>query len=166
MVEATPAGRSPLVVDSSALLCRYLGDRRAAAIDLVIDGAVAGDENIVVTALARTEVTMAVHQALGRRASAWPADGVQARIAADWDGFWVVPLDGRCLIRATEIGIAYGLNVTNALHLAAVDRLPRPARFLTVDDRQVVAAESMGFDIVAVDANEVMTTAHGLLAET
>lgn len=150
-----------VVIDSSALMCRYLGDRRSE----VLDRAMSEADQVVVTALARTEVAMAVHLALGGTAAGGAVGtDVQARMADDWDRFWVVPLDGRCLFRAAEIGSRFGLNLTNAMHLAALDRVPRPARYLTIDDRQVVAAEALGFDIVVVDVDETTATAHGLLA--
>ncbi|MEM9561760.1 MAG: type II toxin-antitoxin system VapC family toxin [Actinomycetota bacterium] len=129
-----------LAVDTSALLCRYLPDARRRFVGEVLgDGATP-----VVSALARTEVLLALHQAAGgpeRQRSLWEA------VRRDWDGYWQVPLDGRCLSRATEIGARYGLSVVDAVHLAAADRLPRPVAFLTLDRRQIPAAADLGLQV-------------------
>jgi len=129
-----------VMVDTSALLCRYLPDSRRRFVDEVM---VAHDRWIV-SALARTEVLLALHQAAGapdrhRRL----LDGV----GGDWDLFWEVPLDRRCMARATEVGARYGLSVIDAVHLAAADRLPRPVDYLTLDRRQIPAAADLGLRV-------------------
>ncbi|MDH3303472.1 MAG: PIN domain-containing protein, partial [Acidimicrobiia bacterium] len=136
-----------LIVDSSALLCRYLPDRRQPS----IDGWISTADQVVVTALARTEIELGIHQAVG---VALPGDASHpsARLVVDWDRLWVVPIDRRCLRRAGDLGRAYGLNLVNALHLAAFDTVPRPATLLTIDDRQFAVAADLGFDIVDVSA--------------
>ncbi len=130
----------PLVIDTSALLCRYLPDARRRFV-----GEVMGQfPQLVVSALARTEVLLALHQAAGhpeRHRTLWDSVG------RDWDLFWEVPLDGRCMARATEVGARYGLSVANAIHLAAADRLPRPVAFLTLDRRQIPGAADLGFRV-------------------
>lgn len=154
-----PAGVTPdrLLVDSSALLCRYLPDRRQSDVDNVLSSAA----DLVVTALARTEVELGIHHAVGAPAAGdhhHPA----ARLGRDWDRFWVLPIDQRSLRRATDLGRHYGLNLVNSLHLAAFDAMPRPATLLTVDDRQFVAAVDLGFDVVDLSA-DADGSAHGLL---
>lgn len=129
-----------LTVDTSALLCRYLADARRPFVAEVL----ARHDDRVVSSLARTEVLLALHQAAGgpnRQRSLWEA------VRRDWDGFWEVPLDGRCLARATEIGARYGLAVVDAIHLAAADRLPAPVAYLTLDRRQIPAAADLGFQV-------------------
>ncbi len=129
-----------LVIDTSALLCRYLPDARRRFVSEVM----AEHQNWVVSGLARTEVLLALHQAAGesrRHRDLW--DGVRS----DWNLFWEVPLDGRCMARATEVGARYGLSVVNAIHLAAADRLPRPVEFLTLDRRQIPAAADLGLRV-------------------
>lgn len=126
-----------LAIDTSALLCRYLPDARRRFVgDRMIE---AGD--LVVSGLARAEVLLALHQAAGGPERRRPLVDAVRR---DWDGFWEVPLDGRCLSRATEIGSRYGLSVVDAVHLAAADRLPRPVGYLTIDRRQIPAAADLG----------------------
>ena len=137
-----------LSVDTSALLCRYLPDARRRFVNEVM---MAHDQWIV-SALARTEVLLALHQAAGtpdRHRSLW--DGV----AGDWDLFWEVPLDRRCMSRATEVGARYSLSVVNAVHLAAADRLPRPVEYLTLDRRQIPAAADLGLVVRSPSAEQV-----------
>lgn len=131
-----------LAVDTSALLSRYLPDARRR----FVADALVGREQVVVSGLARAEVLLALHQAAGgpgRQRSLWDA------VRQDWDGFWEVPLDGRCLARATEIGSRYGLSVVDAIHLAAADRLPRPVGYLTLDRHQIPAAADLGFVVAS-----------------
>jgi predicted nucleic acid-binding protein len=139
-VSGAATGRPCLAVDTSALRCRYLPDARRRFVGEVM----AGREDRVGSALARTEVLLALHQAAGgadRQRSLWEA------VRRDWDLFWEVPLDGRCLSRATEIGARYGLTVVDAVHLAAADRLPQPVEYLTLDRRQIPAAADLGFRV-------------------
>ncbi|MGI9598811.1 MAG: type II toxin-antitoxin system VapC family toxin [Acidimicrobiales bacterium] len=129
-----------LVLDTSALLCRYLPDARRRYVADVM----AEHDSWVVSALARTEVLLALHQAAGepeRHRTLWDSVG------RDWNLFWEVPLDARCMARTTEVGARYGLSVANAIHLAAADRLPRPVEFLTLDRRQIPAAADLGFHV-------------------
>jgi predicted nucleic acid-binding protein len=169
--------RFPIVFDTSALLCRYLPDRRRPIVDEVMSAA----SFPVVTSLTRTEVTMGLHLAADRsRAHGALDDAVRSRmwstgwstllsrVATDWDRFWVLPVgvDGSDGGRAAELGAAYGLNLANALHLVALDRLPRPAGLLTFDDRQIAAAAELGIEIVELDsASAARSTAHGLLVD-
>jgi hypothetical protein len=39
--------------------------------------------------------------------------------------------------------------MSDAIHLAAADRLPRPLSFVTFDASQIPVALSMGFDVVS-----------------
>ncbi len=158
-----PSGEAfdvPLVVDTSALLCRYLSDPRRAAVEQMVGAA----RYPVVTSLARTEVAMGLHLAARRTADVrGMPSAVWAKLAADWSRFWIVDVavDGVDGVRAAEVGAEYGLNLANALHLVAMDRLPRPVRLLTFDDRQVAAAADLGIEIVEAGS---AATAHGLLA--
>lgn len=153
MPRTVTAGR--LIVDSSALLCRYLPDRRQPFVDELLGSA----DQVVVTALARTEVELGLHQALGASPSAGVADAA-SRFERDWHRFWILPIDQRSMHRASDLGRTYGLNLVNSLHLAAFERVPRPATLLTVDDRQFAVADDLGFDIVDVEGREA---AHRLL---
>lgn len=135
-------GPTVLAVDSSALLRRYVADRQRP----LVMAAMAGAEVWAASALARSEVMLALHQSapnLEGQRSAWAA------VRDDWEAVWEIPVDGRCLARATEIGARYGIGLVNAIHLAAADRLPRPVGFLTLDRRQIPAAADLGLDVVS-----------------
>jgi predicted nucleic acid-binding protein len=67
----------------------------------------------------------------------------------DWERIHVVPVDGRCLDRAAELGRTQPLRTVDAVHLAAADRLPRPVTYVTFDPRQIPVALALGFDVVS-----------------
>lgn len=131
-----------LAIDPSALICRYVPgpDRR-----LVVE-TMDADPVWCASDLARTEVMLALHRAAGSEVL---ANDLWEAARADLDAFVLVPVDDRCIARATELGAAYGLRTVDAIHLAAADRLPRPLRYLTLDRHQIPAAAALGFDLVA-----------------
>ena len=135
-----------LAIDSSALLKRYL---REAGRDLVLE-TMDGDADWCASELVRTEVLVALHRsAISRRQQ----QQLWSTFRDDWDAMVVIPVDERCLGRAVEIGATFGVRTVDAIHLAAADRLPRPARYLTFDRQQIPAAASLGLEVVSpVDA--------------
>lgn len=131
-----------LVVDTSALIRRYV---RTAGHGLVTE-AMAEDPVWCASALARAETLQAMHQLAvtpGQHDALWSA------LRSDWERFHVVPVDDRCLACAVEIGAAFRVRSTDAIHLAAADRLPQPVRYLTFDRRQIPAAAGLGFEVIA-----------------
>jgi predicted nucleic acid-binding protein len=66
-----------------------------------------------------------------------------------WDRVAIVPVDQQCLDRAANIAREQPVHMSNAIHLAAADRLPRPLSFVTFDASQIPVALSMGFDVVS-----------------
>jgi hypothetical protein len=134
-----------LYIDTSALVRRYLRDRHR---DLVLE-AMAGGAAWCSSALTRTEAQLALHRAAvsGRQqVELWRA------LRDEWESFWVVPMDDRCMARAVEIGANYGVRIVDAIHLAAADRLPGPVRYLTFDRQQIPAADALGFEVVSAVA--------------
>ncbi|HEX6416944.1 MAG TPA: type II toxin-antitoxin system VapC family toxin [Acidimicrobiales bacterium] len=131
-----------LFVDTSALVRRYVqGPDRG----LVLESMDA-DPTWCASALCRSETLLALHRLAvtpSQHARMW------SRLRDDWDAFVVVPVDDRCLAQAAELGATYGLRTVDALHLAAADRLPRPATYLTYDRRQIPAAAALGFEVRA-----------------
>ena len=129
-----------LFVDTSALVRRYVqGPDR----DLVLE-AMAADPAWCASALCRSETLLALHRLAvtpSQHARMW------SRLRDDWDAFVVVPVDDRCLAHAVELGATYGLRTVDAIHLAAADRLPRPATYLTYDRRQIPAAAGLGVEV-------------------
>ncbi len=131
-----------LYVDSSALVRRYVHDRHRA---VVID-AMAAHGDWCASALARTEVQVALHRA---SASARQQRELWSALRDEWEAFWVVPIDDRCTARAVELGATYGLRIVDAIHLAAADRLPGPVRYLTLERQQIPAADALGFEVLS-----------------
>jgi predicted nucleic acid-binding protein len=131
-----------LYVDPSALVRRYVHhvDRR-----LVLD-TMADADAWCGSALTHAECHLAL-----RLLSTHPDqhERLASALRNDWDAFWVVPLDRRCLARAAQLGAQFGLRTVDALHLAAADRLPRPVAYLTFDRRQIPAATGLGFRVIS-----------------
>lgn len=72
-----------------------------------------------------------------------------AALTLDWEAIAVVPIDTRLLTRATEIANIFGLGTVDAIQLAAADRLPRPARYLTFSSSQIPAAAELGLEVIS-----------------
>lgn len=66
-----------------------------------------------------------------------------------WDHLHVVPVDQRCLDRAAALARTQPVRLTDAVHFAAAERLPRPLRFITFDPVQIGIAIGLGFDVVS-----------------
>ena len=132
-----------LALDASGLLGRYL----AGASGEAARAAMAADPVWCASALALTETLMVVDHL-----DVDPIEREELRRAVrdDWERISVVPLDGRCLDRAVELGRTQPLRTVDALHLAAADRLPRPLTYLTFDARQIPVALSLGYEVVSV----------------
>lgn len=131
-----------LAIDPSALIARYVpGPDRA-----LVNTTMTADDTWCASDLARTEVMLALHRIAGAEVL---ANDLRAAARADFDAFVMVPVDDRCIARATELGSQFGLRTVDAIHLAAADRLPRPVRYLTLDRHQIPAASALGFDLVA-----------------
>ncbi len=131
-----------LAVDTSALVKRFL---REPGRDLVL-AAMSEDPVWCASQLCRTEAMLVL-----QRVAAHPrqAERLWSRLRDDWDAFFVVPVDDRCLARAVELGAEFRLRTLDAIHLAAADRLPRPVRYLTFDRHQIPAALALGLDVVS-----------------
>src|SRR3546814_16468695 len=90
------------------------------------------DEEWCASALARTEAQVALHRASvssRQQAELWRS------LRDEWEAFWVVPLDDRCMARAVEIGATFGVRIVDAIHLAAATRLPAPVSYPPFDRR-------------------------------
>lgn len=132
-----------IVLDTSALLKRYVDEEGTHA---VLDRMVR-DRTWAASALALPECEVSLcHLSLDE------FDEAQARrrLRSDWERFIVVPVDGSCLHRATEIGCMHRVRTLDAVHLAAADRLPPPFEFLTYDGQQASAARAMGMVVAEV----------------
>ncbi|MFT3853895.1 MAG: PIN domain-containing protein [Ilumatobacteraceae bacterium] len=74
---------------------------------------------------------------------------IEDELRLQWDRYHVVPVDQRCLDRATVLMREQPLRLADALHLAAADRLPRPVSYVTLDAAQIPVALALGFDVVS-----------------
>lgn len=129
-----------LILDTSALLKRYLDEDGT---EVVLDLMSADDEWCAsALALAEAHITLC-HTGLDSTEVAQ----AHAALRDDWLHLLVVPVDDLCLARSREIGCAHMLRTLDAIHLAAAERLPGPARFLTFDRRQRAAAEALGLEL-------------------
>lgn len=131
-----------LVLDASALVARHLAiPARAVAVE-----AMQADPEWCASALALTEALVLID-----RLTDDPdlREDLEDAVRLDWDRVAVVPLDTACLDRAADLARSQPLRLSDALHLAAADRLPRPLRFVTFDPGQIPVAVSLGFDVVS-----------------
>jgi predicted nucleic acid-binding protein len=132
-----------VALDASGVLARYLtgaaGDAARAAMG--------ADPVWCASALALTEALMVVDHLDVEQSG---REELRRAIRDDWERIHVVPVDGRCLDRAAELGRTQPLRTVDALHLAAADRLPRPVTYVTFDPRQIPVALSLGYEVVSV----------------
>ena len=126
--------------DASALVARHLDvPARAVALDVL-------DADLV---WCTSAVTLTESLALIDRLTddVVLRDELEDLVRLDWDRFHLVPVDQRCLDRAGVLAREQPLRLSDAIHLAAADRLPRPLSFLTFDPAQIPVALSLGFDV-------------------
>lgn len=129
-------------LDTSALVRRYLADRDRR---LVVD-AMTTATSWVASALTKTELQLALFQAAPTRSG---QQALWSKVRQDWEAIWEVPVDRRCLNRSAEIGARYGLATSDAIQLAAADRIPRPCKFVTFARQQIPAAADLGFQVLS-----------------
>jgi predicted nucleic acid-binding protein len=131
-----------LALDTSALVARHLAvPARAVAVE-----AMAADPDWCASALALTEALVLIDRLTDEPDLRWELEDA---VRLDWDRVAVVPLDPACLDRAADLARQQPLRLSDSLHLAAADRLPRPLRFLTFDPGQIPVALALGFDVVS-----------------
>lgn len=132
-----------MILDTSALLKRYLDEDGT---PLVLDQ-MADDDRWCTSALTLAEAQITLCHS-GLPPNLLPE--VIGTLRRDWEHFVVVPVDDLCLARSRDIGCAQRLRTLDAIHLAAAERIPGPARFLTFDARQREGATALGLDVIAV----------------
>jgi predicted nucleic acid-binding protein len=135
-----------VVLDTSALLAVAIdGPQRVVVLD-ALDAPSAGDEVWAASAMALTEALPAIDRL---------ADGQFERIDLEdairlvWDHLHVVPVDQRCLDGAAALARSQPVRLSDAIHFAAAERLPRPIRFVTFDPTHIGVALGLGFDVVS-----------------
>lgn len=131
-----------LFIDTSALLAlTFEGPQRDVAIE-----AMRADDVLAASALALTEALPAIDRMTDE---AVLRDDLEDAVRLTWDHLHVVPVDQRCLDRAASLSREQPVRLTDAIHLAAAERLPAPVRFLTFDPAQIGVALGLGFDVVS-----------------
>jgi len=131
-----------IYVDASALVARHLDvPARAVALDALgahlewCTSAVTLTESLALIDRLTDEVEL--------------REELEDLVRLDWDHIHLIPVDQRCLDRAGVLARQQPLRLSDAIHLAAADRLPRPLAFLTFDPAQIPVALSLGFDVVS-----------------
>ncbi len=74
---------------------------------------------------------------------------LEDHIRLTWDRLAIVPIDQACLDGAARLMREQPLRLSDAIHLSAALRLPRPVRFATFDPAQITVAMGLGCEIVS-----------------
>lgn len=131
-----------LALDTSALLALCVeGGQRQVVLD-----AFDADGVWCASAMALTEALPAIDRLTEEHVLR--AD-LEDAIRRTWDHVHVVPVDQRCLDRAAALSREQPVRLTDAIHLAAAERLPGPVRFVTFDPAQIGVALGLRFDVVS-----------------
>jgi uncharacterized protein len=131
-----------LALDTSALLALAVeGPQRRVVLDALDD-----DQVWCASAMALTEALPAIDRLTDEPVVR--AD-LEDTIRLAWDHVHVVPVDQRCLDRAATLSRLQPVRLTDAIHMAAAERLPQPVSFLTFDPAQIGVALGLGFDVVS-----------------
>ena len=131
-----------IALDTSAVLALAV---QAPERQVVLDALVA-DPVWCASAMALTEALPAIDRLTDE---AVLRQDVEDAVRLVWDHLHVVPLDQRCLDRAAGLARSQPVRLTDAIHLAAAERLPAPVRFVTFDPAQIGVALGLGFDVVS-----------------
>jgi uncharacterized protein len=131
-----------LALDTSALLALAVdGPQRQ-----VVLNALGVDPVWCASAMALTEALPAIDRLTDEPAL---RDDLEDAIRLTWDHVHVVPVDQRCLDRAANLSRVQPVRLTDAIHLAAAERLSGPISFITFDPAQIGVALGLGFDVVS-----------------
>jgi predicted nucleic acid-binding protein len=131
-----------LYLDASALVAAHLD---TPARQVVLD-AMAADADWCSSGLTLMESLALIDRVLDQPVL---RSDLEDLVRLTWDRIAIVPVDQRCLDRAATLMREQPLRLSDALHLAAADRLPRPLQFVTFDPGQIPVAMSLGFDVVS-----------------
>jgi hypothetical protein len=129
-------------LDTTALVGLHVEGPLRTVVESVLDADADWCSSAVTLVEALALVDRLVDEPLGRR-------DLEDLIRLTWDRVGVIPIDARCLERATTLIRDQPLRLSDALHLAAAERLPRPLSFVTFDPPQIPVALALGFDVVS-----------------
>jgi predicted nucleic acid-binding protein len=108
------------------------------------------EEKWIASELVKTEMLLALRHG---SVSSSHYDAIARSFRSDWESFYVIPIDSKCLNRAAQFGAQFGLKVLDAIHLASIDRIPRPFKYLTFDHAHISAAVELGIEVIAPTSN-------------
>lgn len=131
-----------LALDTSAVLALAVEGAQRAVVLAALDD----DPVWCASAMALTEALPAIDRLTDE--SVLRAD-LEDTVRLVWDHLHVVPVDQRCLDRAADLARTQPVRLTDAVHLAAAERLPPPVRFVTFDPAQIGVALGLGFDVIS-----------------
>jgi len=131
-----------VMLDTSALLALAVdGPQRVTVLD-----ALDADPVWAASAMALTEALPGVDRLTDE--SILRAD-LEDALRLVWDHLHIVPVDQRCLDRAAALARTQPVRLSDSIHFAAAERLPRPIRFVTFDPAQIGIALGLDFDVVS-----------------
>ena len=131
-----------ICLDTTALRARHIDDDHRM---LILD-AMSMDHRWWASAMALTEAMMLVDRL---DLDHDHRDRLGRQLRRDWDRLHRVPVDEECLSLATRLGRDQPLRITDAIHLAAAQRLPGPVSFATFDPNQIGPALALGFEVIS-----------------
>jgi predicted nucleic acid-binding protein len=131
-----------IMLDTSALVALHT----SGVARTIIHNAIKGDPDWCASALALTEA-MAIIDRMSEQE--FIRHDLEDAIRHTWDYVAVVPVDQRCLDDAALLVRQQPLHISDAIHLAAAKRLPKPVKFVTFDPAQIPVAMSLGFEVVS-----------------
>lgn len=126
--------------DTSAVMAVHVEARERAVAAAVLD------EATCVSALALTEALATIDRLTDEAAL---RGDLEDALRLQWDRYYVVPIDQRCLDDATRLLREQPVRLADAIQLAAARRLPRPVRYVTFDPVQIPVALGLGFEVVS-----------------
>ncbi len=131
-----------LALDTSALLALAVdGPQRQVTLD-----ALGADDVWAASAMALTEALPAIDRLTD---DPYLRLDLEDSVRLAWDHLHVVPVDQRCLDRAAALARTQPVRLSDAIHLAAAERLPAPVRFVTFDPAQIGVALGLDLDVVS-----------------
>jgi hypothetical protein len=131
-----------VVLDTSALVALHVGG----SMRTITHEALLADSDWCASALALSEALTVIDRLTEEQIL---RTDLEDAIRHTWDYIAVVPVDQRCLDDATHLVREQPLHISDAIHLAAAQRLPQPIRYVTFDPAQIPVALSLGFEVVS-----------------
>ena len=101
---------------------------------------------VAASGLALTEALPAIDRLTDER---YARADLEDAIRLTWDYLHIVPLDARCTERAASLARERPIRLSDAIHFAAADRLPRDLTFATLDPNQIPMALDLGYEVLS-----------------